>query len=190
VGALLFLGLLAAVGIVRCTELAISRRHRRALLALGAPKIADPHFPWMVLLHAGVLVAAALEVVLLKRPLIPVLAITAGAVFVAANVLRWWVIRSLGAHWNVQVVDSVRLGVVTRGPFRLVRHPNYVAVFLELAALPLIHTAWLTALVGSLAHVWVLSRRLEVEEAVLRASPEYFAAMGHKPRFVPSFRKL
>jgi methyltransferase len=82
-------------------------------------------------------------------------------------------------------MQSAQLGVVTRGPFRFIRHPNYAAVFIELVALPLIHTAWLTALVGAAGHVWVLSRRLAVEEPVLLANPAYRAAMAHKPRFLP-----
>jgi methyltransferase len=139
----------------------------------------------MVLLHAAVLAGAALEVLWLNRPLIPVVAIVAGALFALANAVRWWVIRTLGAHWNVQVMDSVSLGVISSGPFRLVRHPNYAAVFIELAALPLIHTAWLTALVGSVGHAWVLSRRLAVEEAVLLRNARYRATVAYRPRFVP-----
>ncbi len=75
------------------------------------------------------------------------------AIFLAANVVRWWVIRTLGNHWNVQVMDSTSLGVISSGPFRYVRHPNYAAVFAEMLSLPLIHTAWITAIVGSLAHI-------------------------------------
>jgi hypothetical protein len=96
-----------------------------------------------------------------------------------------FMIPSLDAHWNVAVVDSIGLGVVTDGPFRFVRHPNYAAVFVELIALPLIHTAWVTALCGGVAHIWVLSRRLAVEDAVLLADPRYRSLMGRKPRFLP-----
>ena len=99
--------------------------------------------------------------------------------------VRWWVIRTLGSHWNVQVMDSAGLGVVSSGPFRAVRHPNYAAVFVEVAALPLVHTAWITCLAGSAAHLWVLSRRLALEEAVLLSHEEYRMRMGGKPRFVP-----
>jgi methyltransferase len=95
------------------------------------------------------------------------------------------VIRTLGDHWNVQVMDSTRLGVVTSGPFRFVRHPNYAAVFAEMLSLPLIHMAWITALAGSLAHIGVLSQRLSTEERVLFANPDYRAAMAGKPRFLP-----
>src|SRR5204863_108279 len=76
-------------------------------------------------------------------------------------------------------------GVVTGGPYRWIRHPNYVAVFVELLALPLVHGAWLTALAGAALHVPVLRRRLALEESVLAADPVYRDLMGRKPRFVP-----
>lgn len=180
-----FLGLLIAVGLLRGVELVISRRNQHRLEVQGVSRANEPHFHWMVLLHSAVLAGAALEVLLLNRPLIPVLAILMGTLFALANALRWWVIRTLGTHWNVQIMDSVSLGVITSGPFRFVRHPNYAAVFVELVVLPLIHTAWLTALVGSAGHAWVLSRRLAVEEAVLLRNGDYRATVAHRPRFVP-----
>ncbi len=105
----------------------------------------------MVFTHAGILACAAAEVMVLHRPLIPYLAIAMAALFVFATALRWWVIRTLAGHWNVEVMASSRVGVVTSGPYRWVRHPNYVAVAIELFALPMIHTAWITALAGTLA---------------------------------------
>ena len=181
----LFLGLLLAVGLLRLVEMHISRQHQKEMATRGAAKVDEPKFRWMVLLHTAVLIGAALEVVFLKRPFLPWLAAPMFAIFLAANALRWWVIRSLGAHWNVQVVDSSRLGVVTSGPFRYVRHPNYAAVFSELLALPLIHTAWITATAGAIAHIGVLAQRLSTEERVLLANPDYRAAMSGKPRFLP-----
>jgi methyltransferase len=103
----------------------------------------------------------------------------------AANVLRILAIRSLGKHWNVRVVDSTALGVVASGPYRYVRHPNYVAVFLELLFLPLVQGAWITAALGTAAHILVLRRRIALEESVLLADPSYAATMGSKPRFIP-----
>ncbi|MGA2095848.1 MAG: isoprenylcysteine carboxylmethyltransferase family protein [Candidatus Acidiferrum sp.] len=180
-----FLGLLVAVALLRIAELQISRRHQREMLARGASRVEEPRFRWMVLLHTAVLIGAALEVLLLHRPFIPMLAAVMFVIFLAANVLRWWVIRTLGNHWNVQVVDSTGLGVISSGPFRYVRHPNYAAVFAEMLALPLIHTAWITAIAGSLAHIAVLSMRLSTEERVLLANPEYQATMANKARFIP-----
>src|ERR1700730_7368855 len=180
-----FFVLLSAVAALGLLELRISRRHQQQLAARGAAKIDEPRFRWMVLLHTAVLIGAALEVILLKRPFLPLLAAVMFVVFLAANAVRWWVIRTLGDHWNVQVMDSTRLGIITTGPFRFVRHPNYAAVFAEMLALPLIHTAWVTAIAGALAHAAVLAQRLSMEERVLFANPDYRAAMAGKPRFLP-----
>jgi len=180
-----FLILLAVVGALRIVELRISRRHQRDLMSRGAERVEEPKFHWMVLLHTAVLIGAAVEVVLLKRPFYSGLAAIAFLIFLVANAVRWWVIRTLGNHWNVQVMDSTRLGVVTSGPFRFVRHPNYAAVFAEMLALPLIHSAWITAFVGSVAHMIVLAQRLSTEEPVLFANQDYRAAMTGKPRFFP-----
>jgi methyltransferase len=180
-----YLGLLALIGMERLVELRISRRNQRNLEKLGVRKVAEPHFRWMVFMHAGILACAAAEVILLRRPLIPWLAITMAALFVFATALRWWVIRTLAGHWNVEVMASSRVGVVTSGPYGWVRHPNYVAVVIEVFALPMIHTAWITALAGTVADLEILRRRLRVEEGVLMADLAYRAAMGAKPRFLP-----
>lgn len=180
-----YLGLLLVVALLRIYELQISRRHQREMVAHGACKVVDPVFRTMVLLHTGVLIGAALEVVFLHRPFYPALAAVCFALFLAANVVRWWVIRTLGEHWNVEVMNSTGMGVITTGPFRYVRHPNYAAVFVEMLVLPLIHCAWITAFIGSAAHVLVLSRRINTEECVLFSDARYREAMYGKPRFLP-----
>ncbi len=182
-----YLALLVLVGLGRLIELMISRRNQRKLEQQGVRKIAEPHFRWMVVVHAGVLAGAAAEVILLHRPLIPKLAATMFVLFILANGLRWWVIRTLAGHWNVEVMASSRVGVVTTGPYRWVRHPNYVAVVVEVFSLPLIHTAWITALVGSLANLEILRLRVRVEDGTLMADPAYRETMGAKPAFIPRF---
>ena len=140
-----FLSLLAAVGVGRLLEMRLSRRHQRALAARGAQREREPGFAAMVALHTGVLFAAAVEVMALHRPFVPALGVPALVLFALSNALRWWVIATLGPHWNVQVVGSLSLGVVTGGPYRFVRHPNYVAVALEMLFVPLVHGAWICA---------------------------------------------
>ena len=181
----LFMGLLIAVGAGRLVEMRLSRRHQRALAARGHARQADPVFRAMVALHTSILIGAAVEVLALDRRVSAIVAAPAAALFVAANLLRWWVIRTMAGHWNVNVVDSLALGVVTAGPFRWIRHPNYVAVFVELLALPLIGGAYVTAAIGAVLHALVLARRIGVEERVLLAHADYRAVMGPKPRFVP-----
>src|SRR5262245_38722863 len=122
-----YLGLLVAVAALRIFELRISRRNQARMIELGASKIAKPPFFWVVLAHTAVLVCAALEVVFLHRRFHPVLAAAMLAVFLASNAVRLWVVMAMGQLWNVQVMDSARLGVVVTGPFRYIRHPNYVA---------------------------------------------------------------
>jgi methyltransferase len=180
-----YISLLVLVGIERLIELRVSRRNQRRMAEQGVRKIVEPHFPWLVAFHTVVLVSAGLEVLLLHRPFIPALAIPMTAVFVLSNLLRWWVIRLLAELWNVQIMESSRIRIVTSGPYRWIRHPNYVGVVMEVFSLPLIHTAWVTALVGTALYMEVLRRRVRMEDSVLLADPAYRLAMGDKPRFFP-----
>jgi methyltransferase len=180
-----FLALLLAVGFLRIFELSVSRRHQQQMVADGATKVQEPHFRWIVFVHTAILIGAALEVVLLRRPFIPILAAVMLLLFLAGNAVRLWVVRTMGKHWNVQVMNSTSLGVVTDGPFRFVRHPNYAAVFVELVSLPLIHTAWITAVLGCVGCIATISQRIALEESVLSANPAYRTAMAGKPRFLP-----
>jgi len=184
-----YLALLVVVGIGRLAELGISRRNQRQLEKQGVRKIPEPHFRWMVILHGGVIVCAGAEVLLLHRTFILALAVPMGVLFVVANLLRWWVIRTLAGHWNVEVMESSRVGVVSSGPYRWVRHPNYVAVVMEIFSLPMIHTAWITAIVGTLGDLEILRRRIKVEDGFLMSNPAYRLAMGDKPRFLPRIFK-
>ena len=180
-----YLAFLSIIGLARLFELRLSHNNQRRMEQQGARRANDPVYPWMVALHVGTLLAAAAEVVFLQRPWIPWLGAAGVGIWLLTNVLRFWVIRTLAGHWNTQVVDSTRLGVISSGPYRWVRHPNYVAVFFEMIAIPLIHSAWFTLLVTTVAHVLVLRLRVRSEEKVLLADPGYREAMGGKPRFLP-----
>jgi methyltransferase len=186
----LFLVLLLVVATTRLLELRVSQRHRRAMIDSGGRAIAEPGFAGMVVLHVGVLAGALLETLMFRRSVPVWFGCAAALGVVGAGVLRVWAIRSLGKHWNVRVVDSTAFGVVASGPYEFVRHPNYVAVFLELLCLPLVQGAWVTAALGSALHLLVLRRRILLEEAVLSASPAYRASMGMKPRFLPDLTTI
>jgi methyltransferase len=182
-----YICLLVLVGIERLAELAISRRNQKQLEKQGVRKIPETHFRWMVALHTCVLIGAGAEVLFLHRPLIPWLAISMLVLFILSNVLRWWVIGTLAGHWNVEIMGSSTIGVVTSGPYRWVRHPNYVGVVLEVFSLPLIHTAWIASILGTLGYLEVLRHRIKSEDGFLMSNPEYRLSMGSKPRFVPKF---
>jgi methyltransferase len=123
----------------------------------------------MVALHTLFLVACVAEVWLVGRPFVPWLGWPALAVLAAAQGLRYWTISTLGERWTTRVLVPPGESLVAGGPFRFVRHPNYLAVALEIAALPLVHTAWLTALLFSLANAVLLRARIGVEEKALTA---------------------
>ncbi len=180
-----FLVFLLAIAGLRLIELRVSRHNQTRLAAHGAQPVPEPRYIAMVALHAGVLFGSAAEVVFLTRPLLPALAVAMALLLVATNVTRWWVIRTLAGRWSVRVLTPSQMGIVTAGPFRFVRHPNYAAVFVEMIAIPLLHTAWWTALAGAILHALVLRARIQLEESVLMANAEYRTAMGNKPRFFP-----
>lgn len=184
---MVFLTLLALTSVTRLIEMNLSRRHRLKLFEMGAMPALDPGFLGMVLLHVGILVGSFMEALVLGRSVSDWFGLCAASVVLFATALRVWSISTLGKHWNVRIIDSTSLGVVQKGPYRFIRHPNYVAVFLELAFLPLAAGAWLTALVGTALHLIVLHRRIHHEEQVLMRSTNYRREMADKPRFIPEF---
>lgn len=168
---ILYLFLLIATGLERVGELVVSTRNARWAFARGGREFGQRHYPPMVALHTGLLAACALEVILLDRPFVPVLGWTALAVVLAGQALRWWCIASLGPRWNTRIIVVPRLPLVTRGPYRWLRHPNYVVVVAEGLALPLVHTAWTTALAfTALNAVLLLGFRIPAEERALAAA--------------------
>ena len=180
-----YFALLVGVAFLRVAELWFSRRHQVRLLAAGGKKVAEPCYPLMVVVHAGLFVASALEVWLYQRPFVPALGLPMLSLLALCLAGRIWVWHSLGEQWNVQVVISTQ-PVVDWGPYRYVRHPNYCIVIVEMFALPLVHSAFLTALVFSVLNATILWQRIRREEAALLTRSEYRAKMGLKPRFLPT----
>jgi methyltransferase len=164
----LFVALVAAVGVERVVELVVSSRSIRAARARGGVERGLGHYPVMVVLHTGLLVGAVAEVLLADRPFLPWLGWPMLALAVGSQGLRWWCIAVLGPQWNTRVVVVPGDALVRTGPYRALRHPNYVAVVVEGLALPLVHSAWLTALVFTLANAVLLRTRIRCEEAALR----------------------
>lgn len=169
----LFVLLMVLVAIERLVELMITRRNAARIFARGGVELGRGHYPWMVLLHTTFLIAAPVEVLLLDRPFLPWLGVPMLILVVAAMALRYWAIVSLDGRWSTRVLMVPGETALRRGPYRWVRHPNYVAVVVELVALPLVHTAWLTALIFSAANAWLLRTRIRVEEAALAEHASY-----------------
>lgn len=169
---LLFDLVVVATALERLAELVVSARNAKWSFARGGIESGRGHFPPMVALHTGLLVACVVEVHAFDRPFIPALGWTALVAVVASQALRWWCIATLGPRWNTRVIIVPGLAPVTAGPYRALRHPNYVAVVVEGLALPLLHTAWVTALVFTVLNaVLLLGFRIPAEERALAQLP-------------------
>ena len=154
-----------ALGLVvlqRLAELALAARNTRRLKARGALEAGQSHYPLIVLLHAGWLVALALLVPAATPPSVPLLAL-----FAALQAGRLWVIASLGRYWTTRIITLPDAPLVRRGPYRYLRHPNYLIVALEIAVLPLAFGAIGIAVVFSLLNGAILWHRIRVETQAL-----------------------
>ncbi|MFC4590019.1 isoprenylcysteine carboxyl methyltransferase family protein [Sphaerisporangium corydalis] len=176
-----YLILVLLVGVERLAELVVARRNARWSLDRGGQVFGRGHYPWMVALHTGLLAACLLEPVLADRPFVAALGWPMLGLVVAAQALRWWCITSLGPQWNTEVIVVPGLTLVRRGPYRLrwLRHPNYVAVAVEGAALPLVHSAWVTALTFTVLNAALMVVRIRCEETAL-------ASLSDDPGTVPA----
>ncbi|CAL9653348.1 isoprenylcysteine carboxyl methyltransferase family protein [Streptomyces cellulosae] len=164
--------LVLAVAVERLAELVVARRNAAWTLERDGVEHGRGHYPVMVVLHTGLLVGCLLEPLLADRPFLPGLGWPALALTLLAQVLRWWCITTLGPYWNTRVIVVPGARLVGAGPYRFLRHPNYVAVVVEGAALPLVHSAWITATVFTLADAVLLTVRIRCENAALsRAVP-------------------
>lgn len=185
---LLYTLLIGLVAAGRLVELRVANRNLRNLIGRGGIEVAAQHYPWMVLLHASFLAACPLEVWLLDRPFVPALGFPMLLLVVLAAALRWWVIHTLHGRWTTRIVCLPGVAPVTAGPYRFLRHPNYLAVIVEMFALPLTHTAWLTAIVFTALNAAILQVRIRAEEEALSRLSAYGAAFADRPRLVPGRR--
>ncbi len=163
--------LVAAVGLERLAELVVSKRNAAWSLERGGVETGQDHYPFMVVLHTGLLAGMLVEVWLLRPDFLPLLGFTMLALAVASQGLRWWCITTLGRRWNTRVIVVPGLTPVAGGPYRWFSHPNYVAVVVEGVALPLVHSAWITAVVFTVANAALLTVRIRCENTALASLP-------------------
>lgn len=161
----LYAVMIVAVAVERLVELVVSKRNLAWARVHGGREYGLGHYPFMVFLHSALLVACLVEAA--HRPFLPALGWPMIAVVVLAQGLRWWCISTLGHRWNTRIVVVPGLPLVDRGPYRWMRHPNYVAVVLEGIALPLVHTAWITSVVFTVVNAGLLWVRISSENAAL-----------------------
>jgi methyltransferase len=164
-----FTALVTAVGVERLTELVVANRNAAWSRARGGVETGQRHYLVMVVVHTGLLVGAVVEVWLRKPAFIPALGYTMLLLVLASQLLRWWCIATLGHQWNTRVIVVPGLPRVMRGPYRFMSHPNYVAVVVEGFALPLVHSAWVTAAMFTGCNAALLTVRIRQENQALAA---------------------
>jgi methyltransferase len=179
-----YLAVLAAVAAERGFELALSRAHARQALSCGALEHGRGLYRAMAAFHALFLLSAAGEAFVFSAGAGGGVAVAALGATAAAQLLRYWAVITLGRRWNTRIIVAPQLAPVTSGPYRFVRHPNYLAVVIEMVSVPMIYGCWRTAILFSCANAVLLAMRISREE---KALGENYAAAFHKvPRFIPS----
>jgi methyltransferase len=162
------LALVGAAVAMRLIELAVARRNAAWLLARGGVEHGRRHYPWMVVLHIGLLAGCVVEPIAAGRGFAAARFTVGVTAVAAAQALRWWTVATLGRRWTTRVIVVPGLPLVSGGPFRYLRHPNYLAVAIEVAALPLAVGAFITAALGTaLNGVLLLAVRIPCEERAL-----------------------
>ncbi len=178
-----YTALLTLVGLERVAELLISKRNAAAAFAKGAVEVGQAHYKVMAVFHTLFLLSCVAEPWLLGRAFPGLLGWVALTGAVLAQLLRYWAITTLGPRWNTRIIVLPEAPPVTAGPYRFLKHPNYLAVVIEMVCLPLIFGGFLTALVFSLGNAAILFVRIRAEEQALGS--KYASAFAGKSRFVP-----
>ncbi len=181
----IFAGLVALLALQRLVELRLSRKNEARIFVEGGVEFAPEQYRMMKVLHSSWFAAMLVEVFALRRPFIPVLSLCALCLLVAGQTFRYAAIRTLGWRWTVRVMILPGADPVRSGIYRFIRHPNYLGVILEIVAVPLLHSAFITALVYSAANVLLLNSRIHVEEKALSEYNHYQQLFEDQPRFLP-----
>lgn len=180
----LYLVLLAALAGERIYELYLTRRNARRAFARGAIEVGQRHYRAMTAFHAAFIASCAIEALHNARTMPPAIMWGALGAEAAAQAIRYWAVATLGERWNTRVIVMPGAAPVTDGPYRFLRHPNYLAVVIEIAAVPLIGGAIVTAIVFSVLNAILLAVRIRTEERALGA--RWAEAFGARPRLIPS----
>ena len=172
VGMILFFGVVGFVIIQRIVELFVARSNELWIRSEGGYEVGAKHYPYMVAIHVGFFISLIVEFLTFERSL-PSYWMLLFVIFICLQLMRVWVISSLGRFWNTKILVLPGAHVVKKGPFHFIRHPNYVVVTLEIIVIPLMLGAYFTALVFTILNVLILRVRIPVEEAALREVTNY-----------------
>lgn len=184
----LYVSYAALLVLERVGELVLSRRNAQRALAQGAIEVGQREYRTMTLFHISFLVVCVAQIWLFPHAQATIIGALALVAALAAQALRYWAITTLGARWNTRVIVLPTAPAVVGGPYRWIRHPNYVAVCAEMICVPLVYRGCaaygvLVALVFTIGNALILRQRIGTEEAAL--GPAYARAFAATPRFIP-----
>lgn len=169
----------------RLVELTIAKRNERWIVDQGGIEYGQGHYPAMVLIHSAFFVAYIAEVITLGKSLSvywPFLLI----LFLLTQGMRVWALTSLGKFWNTKIIILPGAVVVKKGPYKIIKHPNYLIVALELIIIPLMFNAFITLAIFMVLNLVILSIRIPAEEKALRELTQYESAFKNQGRFIPN----
>jgi methyltransferase len=182
-----FVGIIATIILQRLFELRVSKRNTAYVLFQGGQEHGDNLLGLVKILQVSWWIAMITEVWLLERPFFPALAAIAAIGVLTGQILRYFSMQALEWRWTLPIMTVSGIPVIQKGVYRYLRHPNWLGVILEISALPLIHTAYLTATIFALANGILMSMRIKTEERALNENTNYASAFADKPRFLPVF---
>jgi methyltransferase len=182
-----YLTILAGLAVERIFELRLSARNARLAFAAGAVEVGHRNYAVMRVVHSLFFISAATEASLLNRAFPGGLGWASLVLAMMAQALRCWCVITLGPRWNTRIIVRPAIAPVTTGPYQFLRHPNYLAVIVEIACVPLIYGCWLTATVFSVGNAMLLAVRISAEEAAM--GPAYQCAFNGRPRLLPSMAR-
>ena len=176
---MLFFSFICLIVLQRSIELWIAKRNEHQMKIQGALEYGTEHYPWMLLLHTGFFTMLILEVVTLNREL-SALWLLLAILFLIAQIGRIWVIYTLGSHWNTKIIVLPNSEVIVKGPYKYIRHPNYVIVATEILVISLLFNAFFTCVIFTLLNVWMMKVRIPIEERAMKENTEYASVFQKK----------
>lgn len=185
---LFFTILFSTVVLQRLVELRLSKHNERWLRKQGGYEVGNSHYKYIVLLHICFFVSLLLEVTLFQKQA-SVFWYIPFTLFTLAQALRLWSMNSLGVFWNTKIIVVPRARVVRKGPYKFMRHPNYLIVMTEIMTLPLIFQAYFTLILFTVLNIIMLTYRIRIEEQALREVMNYDEVFATSNRFIPKLQK-
>lgn len=181
----IFFLILTAIFVQRILEAGHSKRNVAALTAEGGKELTTNSLLLVVIMQLSWFVAMIVEVIYFQRPFIPWLGALGFLGAITGQGLRYLSMKALGKRWTLPTTILPNAPVVVSGPYKYLRHPNWLGVIIEIGMVPLIHTAYFTAIIYTILNAFVIGKRVQVEEQALSNSSDYAKAFAQHPRFIP-----